>query len=1029
MNLEEIQGALILLGGELIGNSGFFIEIFSGKRQGTAEEKRKLILMPFFSIFISLAAIAGVTALPMAADILLGLCVDTFPGSEAWLLAVKKRVLDLCSLDVFSSFSYITAYIAIYSFSRKIFKKIAITIGNCLLRAEDEFMGIYVRDSFGTKYVLSQRWEMIYHCICVLIVLDMCLMALTHVIYSSAVKSIINVEPFDMIPCMVLMILIEAAGYLSAKERTLWQWLKKRRHKQAADCSLNMIRLESAMEKYAAGTGNNILKRMRCHQYDFPNRLMEYIESRRTEEDASVQYLLDYLERESVSRNIPMHTVDAAIRLVKGENLFVANFFYRDLDVSIFFPIFMALLKGEKALILAEDNGNLEEIADWVREGIEGIQDLTDFWTVEELRPMADSVDVGVLAFQEICKGEQLTWCSEFLDRVSFVAILEASDLLAAGQDIIMSLSSKIGRKMDNCTWMLVDRNAESVVDLYSHLLDREFLYVSATPYYAKETLITYWNTEKEDGRPWFPHKRYLGTEAALAGIALKEKIGKLHWYGEEMMPVKDLYWIWGQYYEKYHQYVQSGEPYQMRIDENIGLEVAGSGSRLREQQFIITEDECFNLFEKGRQFATRGIDKVCVCILSPNYILRDYMKANYQILEKDPKYIPQFTVEHVDSKRNIALRIVRRLLEEPVSYTELRNTLNKLEETEVGAERMQNSLRKQVKLIMPDLSDVDIIVTHVNRFSEQNLQIEREEYYRIVDEEVKRRFRVYFSQAVYLDETGNSRHISRMILGDHLDQKYVKGQFVVFDGKYYEIMGKTLYNGAKALRVKRASDQIYGRKYYRNLREYEMSFSSDTMSREHSCSGQDAVYKNRYYSIVQKTADTLTAETIGYVESDDLGRIKGAKEVRWGRKKQRDDMGYQRTYNQKQVLKVRVEQGDKKSTLIMAAFMKEIFCTLYPQHYHLLDVAVDYNIYGKMLNNELRTVISRVQINNGTGEVEASGTGKTDMDTVFFIIEDSREDMGLLRSIERNILKILDIQYDYMKWSIENGRNYFRYE
>ena len=72
-----------------------------------------------------------------------------------------------------------------------------------------------------------------------------------------------------------------------------------------------------------------------------------------------------------------------------------------------------------------------------------------------------------------------------------------------------------------------------------------------------------------------------------------------------------------------------------------------------------------------------------------------------------------------------------------------------------------------------------------------------------------------------YIDETGNARYIGKMILGDHLDQKYAKGQFVVFDGKYYEIIGKTSYNGRKALRVKRASDQIYGRKYYRMLRSY----------------------------------------------------------------------------------------------------------------------------------------------------------------------------------------------------------------
>jgi len=1105
MGLGSIASILVYLGGELIGDSAFFLEIFSGKKQGTADEKRKLIFMPFLSAAISAGAIAGVCAVDTVSDMLLQLCIGVFPCFTSCLRAVKGFIRGICEVGVFSKFSYVASYVLIYTWLRKPFKKLAIWIGESWLKRNDEFGGIYIRDSFGTKYVLSTRWEMIYHWICALIGLDMITLGLLHTFVRSTAKSIVDVMWWDLIPCAILSVLMEAAGYLSAQERTLWQWLKRKRDKQAADCSLNMVRLESTIEKYAVATGSSILKRLRCHQYNFPNRAIEYIESRRTDEDAAVQYLLDYIEKEIAGRNIPIHTIDAAIRLVKGENLFITNSFYRDLDVSIFFPVFMALLKDEKALVMVEDNGNLKEIVDWVCQGIEGIQNLTDFWTVDVLRPMVDSVDVGVLAFQEICKGEQLAWCREFLDRVSFVVILEASNLLTAGQDIIMSLSSKIGRQTENCTWMLTDHNAESMIDLYSHLLDREFLYVSATPYFAKETLITYWNTEKEDGRPWSPHKRYLGAEAALAGIAVREKIGRLHWYGEEMMPIRDLHWLWGQYYEGYQQYTGMDEPYQMRIDENIEMEVAGSGNHLREQQFIVIEDEYFNLFEKGRQYATRGIDKVCVCILSPNYLLRDYMKANYQLLEKDPKYIPQFAVEHVDSKRNIALRILRRLLEEPVSYTELKNTLAKVEEKAVDQETVLEILKKEVELILPDVGDFDISVTHKTHFSEQSMQIECEDYFQIVDEGVKRKFRVYFNQAIYIDEMGNSRHISQMILGDHLDQKYVKGQFVVFDGKYYEIVGRMVYNGAKALRVKRASDQIYGRKYYRILRTYEMALSSNTLT---ECSGSSGclIYENQYYNIFQRTADELTAETIGYVETDDWGKIKGAKTVRWKDTNGKDDYEYRRKYIQKQFLVIRMENADPKAELIMAAFMKEIFCTLYPQHYHLLDVAVDYSRYGDEMTEELKAVISEVRITEGKadqvknterteeaekagsmeGEAEAEevdnaeeagsmeedekteeagsmeGEAETeeadnaeeaesmeedekteetrdaeegekaksveDMRNEIFIIEDSREDMGLLRSIERNILKILSIQKDYTIWSIENGKTYFKY-
>ena len=50
------------------------------------------------------------------------------------------------------------------------------------------------------------------------------------------------------------------------------------------------------------------------------------------------------------------------------------------------------------------------------------------------------------------------------------------------------------------------------------------------------------------------------------------------------------------------------------------------------------------------------------------------------------------------------------------------------------------------------------------------------------------------------------------------------------------------------------------------------------------------------------------------------------------------------------------------------------------------------------------------------------------DADTTrsFYILEDSREDMGLLRSIESNFTKIMKIIQDYVKWSKDNGDNYF---
>ena len=778
LEVETIENLCMLFGAELIGDSVLFAQIFPGKRQVTGEEKRYLLLMPFFAVVVGIAAAGVVCKVPAFVNILFRLLYALFPNGVQFLSVVRQSLIEVCEMQIFSKFTYISVFVIVYSTLRKVAACISQMAGTLILKDNDEFMGIYVHDSFGTKYVLSEKWEVIYHWLCTIIGLDFLALGIVHWLKPDTLKNVLDVDFVDMFPLIILVVLMETAYYLSADSRKLWQWLQRKRNEQAADCSLDIIKLETAIEKYASGRKLHILKRKRIHRYNFQDKVKEYMESWRSEEDASVQYLLNYVEKETAKRSIPLHSIDSAIRLVKGENLFVANSFYKDLDVCIFFPAFLALLRDEKVLVMLEDNGNLHEVVDWLRQGIEKIQDLTDFWTMEELRTIADSVDVGVLAFQNICKEEQLNWCREYLDKVSFVVVLQASNLLAGGQDIIMSLASRIGKCVEKCTWLLTDRNAESMIDLYSHLLDKEFLYVSATPYYARESLITYWNTETEEGKAWAKAERYLGAEAAIAGIAGKESIGKLHWYGEEMMPIRDLHWVWGQYYEGYRECTGADMPYQMLIDENVLMEVSGSGNSVRKQQFIVTEDEYFNMFEEARQYTTRGIDKVCVCILSPDYILRDYMKAQYRLMEADPKFIPQFVPEHVDSKRNIALRVLRRLLEEPVSYTELRNTLTKDEVNPFNTDVTKKVLFQNVQLILPDVKedDFDLNVTHKPRFSEYSMQIEREDYYQIIDEEIKRMFQMHFNQAFYIDETGNARYISKMIFGSKICQGPICG-------------------------------------------------------------------------------------------------------------------------------------------------------------------------------------------------------------------------------------------------------------
>ena len=202
---------------------------------------------------------------------------------------------------------------------------------------------------------------------------------------------------------------------------------------------------------------------------------------------------------------------------------------------------------------------------------------------------------------------------------------------------------------------------------------------------------------------------------------------------------------------------------------------------------------------------------------------------------------------------------------------------------------------------------------------------------------------------------------------------------------------------------MRRASDQIYGRKYYRQLRRY---FSYDKFDEIPS---QKIVYRS-HQVVLKRCHINLNAYSYGYLEMDSWNQFYNENRI-LGQFKQEET----RIYRRKEALQVEFTGKMESKRLIYwtAIMLKETFCTFYPQYYHLLDVAVNYKEYREYeIPQELLTVI--------LSHIDADTTRS------FYILEDSREDMGLLRSIESNFTKIMKIIQDYVKWSKDNGDNYF---
>lgn len=449
-------------------------------------------------------------------------------------------------------------------------------------------------------------------------------------------------------------------------------------------------------------------------------------------------------------------------------------------------------------------------------------------------------------------------------------------------------------------------------------------------------------------------------------------------------------------------------------MDTQIQCGISGISCCVERESFLVVEDSCCNLYEVGRQYATRAWEKIYVHILSPNYLLRDFMKHQAETMRYDPKYIAQFAPEYVNSMRNVYLHLLRRLLEGEVSKKEIYEQLNACENIpelalsydSFQAEAAINTIISVLlNLKMKWGTGIETITQRV--FSEKEERMVQELSFHITDKKVWQAFHKYFRQACFVDETGQKCYINRLMLAGHLQLKYLPGQYVTLNGKYYQVEQFLDTWDETLLVVKRASEQVVERRYYRQLRTYKWT-------------KQDKTYDSKL--IFQENGIRLTRLTMNF-EATTTGYLTVRKNWKdLGNAQESDRMRLKRNYFEKQVLRVdlptdRIERGD---LFYLAAVIHDMFYTLYPQYCYLISVAVCWEQNEEKEWHRYRGVLSELERSAEKGDPQKNTGEQAAEWNSFYIFEDSCEDMGLLRSIERHFRRILQIAAEYIEWESE---------
>lgn len=496
---------------------------------------------------------------------------------------------------------------------------------------------------------------------------------------------------------------------------------------------------------------------------------------------------------------------------------------------------------------------------------------------------------------------------------------------------------------------------------------------------------------------------RYLGVGTELSMVALKNQVRHVEWYGGDSFPVEDIHWIARQYYYDLLKYAGLFANQQF-LNEVFSVSPNMWCAAKRKHHFMTVEDEAFNMFEVRRVFSTRAMSQGFVNVISPNYLLRDYMAENEGLFNADPKAIPYFVADYAHTRRNVALRLSLRLCSGKVREDEMRRELMLID---ADTDDIRKSFWHEIcrcysfgnkepeldskgnELLRCRVNGMDTVIgieaiAMKRMFSEGTMRMEN--LYFICDETFKNLLLNDLRSAEYIaeDENGEKQFLGTELQG-HVFQKYLPGQFLTFNGKHYEMLKVT---SEGQIMVRRAADHIAGRPSYRQQRKYIIAatINSDIMGDSMDIGG---------IRITKQYAD-IRVETSGYWQMPKYNDFENGSQVKVN--------GIpERSYCGKQMLKIELTHGGNKisseACRTIALLMNEVFRTLFAENQ-------DFIVALCAGENDAPFTCNI-----------ASGDGFEASDSCIYIIEDSQLDIGLLEAVRRNFKRIMAIVCDYIDW------------
>ena len=735
--------------------------------------------------------------------------------------------------------------------------------------------------------------------------------------------------------------------------------------------------------------------------------LIEKYEAEATKTNShDAKLLAEYIRLLSARKDVDENLMSSVERLLNGESVLFSSPFYEKVTDYIFIFLLRRLMENKRILLVLGRNGAEENVVDWMKRGLAGVNGFDGLWSIAEFEKADASSDIIYLPLRHIYEQSLFEKQSALLREVGVVIVFDASKLLGTMQ---MGLSVLVNyvRKGNRPQYIVFDRNCDGLVDSLSHVLFTSIEEVVPTSRNHIECGEMIWNADgamlqyKLDVNT----SRYFGMGVELAMLAVRNTVSKVSWLSYEKFPNRDMRWIMLQYYVPICKALGIPES-KSALSERIDLCADPWSMQVQKNAYLVIEDEYNNIYETARQFSALATDQEFIHIISQNYLLKDYMAANADLFRDDPKAIPNIVPDYQRSSRNSVYKVVMRLIAGELPEEELEDLLALSgmhpDEDATAEERLAKIILDNFEIpeqpsgsngianrAAPQKADlfrkVSGVIKRESRISENGFSLHEHVFYSICNRTFIDEILPQLKISYYVAEDATEKGVLGARLYGHVHQDFLPGMFLTLNGKYYEVLAVSKERGVE---VRRSSDHLTGRKYYRQIRHYDVGAFRPL---------QETASQKQYGKVSFEIGEApISVDTIGYYELSDYGDMKNARKVLIN--------GVEtRRYKQKVVMRVKLEGSTPEVRTTIAVMLNEIFVTLFPDLHNFICAAV-------------QTDAQKASVTEGYLPSLCAEDG----DAYIYIIEDSLIDLGLLICVNRYFMRLLDIICDLLTWHKE---------